>query len=60
MNKFLDKISRWLAHHQLSLNVWKIVFMTFGLYVDRVPTEIEIVMIGTRVKRVEYIKYLRI
>lgn len=60
MINYLDMVSKWLALNQLSLNLDKTVFMTFGNYCDSVPYDISISMNGKLLKRVESCKYLGI
>ena len=60
MNEYLTVVSTWLALNQLSSNVTKTVQITFGIYYDSVPTNINIRIGNKYLKRVENCKYLGI
>lgn len=60
MNIYLNKIQQWLALNELSLNIDKTVFITFGIYCDSVPKEFNVQINGQSLKRVEDCKYLGI
>lgn len=60
MNNYLKLISDWLALNELSLNVDKTVFITFGNYSDSVPLSVNLVINGHSLERVETCKYLGI
>lgn len=58
MNKHLDKVANWLSLNKLSLNIEKTVYMTLGSYVDSLPRDMNIVIRGKKVNRVDHCKYL--
>ena len=58
MNNYLKKVANWLAHNKLSLNIDKIVYITFGIYCDSVPHNIHLRIDNRLLKRVEHCKYL--
>ena len=58
MNQELNKVNNWIASNELSLNVDKAVFITFGCYANSLPNDISIVINGKKIKRVSYTKYL--
>lgn len=60
MNNYLAIISKWLALNKLHLNVAKTVYITFGNYCNSVPPNLNIVINGLNVTRVETCKYLGI
>ena len=60
MNKNLKKVGDWLALNQLSVNVNKTTFMTFGIYKNSVPKNISIKLNNSNIKRVVSTKYLGI
>lgn len=59
MNVLLEKVSKWLAYNELSLNIAKTKFMTFGNCRDSVTVEINI-EIQIKIARAENYKYLGI
>ena len=60
MDNNLMIIDRYLAASRLSLNVGKSVFIAFGNYCNSVPEQIDVVIRGKKLKRVDYCKYLGI
>ena len=60
MNQELNKVNNWIASNELSLNVDKTVFITFGCYANSLPNDISIVINGKKIIRVSYTKYLGI
>lgn len=60
MNNYLKIISEWLALNELSLNIDKTVFMTFGNYCDSVPLHMNLNIDGHNINRVGTCKYLGI
>ena len=58
MNCLLNKINEWLTLNQLSINVDKTIYMTFGPYCDSVPDNLNILIGNVKNKRVVLCKYL--
>lgn len=58
MNNYLYNVSNWLALNKLSLNLDKTVYMTFGSYCTSVPDNLDIIINGKNIQRVESCKYL--
>ena len=58
MNEYLTLVSTWLALNKLSLNVTKTVYITFGIYYDSIPTNMNIRIGNKNLKRVGKSKYL--
>ena len=50
----------WLKVNQLSLNVKKTSFITFGSYRDSIPASLSLYIYGKEIKRVQICKYLGI
>ena len=50
MNQELNKVNSWIAFNELSLNVDKTVFITFGCYANSLPNDISIVINGKKLK----------
>ena len=60
MNETLHIISTWLALNKLPLNTYKTVYIEFGNQVDITPKNLDIYKQGTKINRVESMKYLGI
>lgn len=58
MNKYLEKVNKWLIANQLSLNTS--VFITCSSCADIVTIELNIIINGQKTKRVGFCKYLGI
>ena len=50
MNQKLNKVNNWIASNELSLNVDKTVFITFGCYANSLSNDISIVINGKKIK----------
>ena len=60
MNNYLSTIKNWLDCNHLILNIDKTVFISYGLYVCSVPTNLNITIDNFNLKRVENTKFLGI
>ena len=60
LQRLLNKVNAWLIENALSLNVDKTVRVTFGNYIDSIPTNLEIhryFIENDVLKRVNQVKY---
>ena len=58
MVQYLSLAYKWLNANQLSLNIDKTVFVTYGAYQNSIPLEIDIKIGNFNLKRVNSCKYL--
>ena len=58
MNALLSEVGDWLAFRELSLNVDKSAYVTFGSYKDSIPDCINLRVNGTLLTGVSSIRYL--
>lgn len=58
LTRWLIKLDHWLRENQLSLNIDKTTFITFGSYADSVPVHFQLKINNRELKRVDNCKYV--
>ncbi|CAD6227388.1 GSCOCG00006158001-RA-CDS, partial [Cotesia congregata] len=58
LTEWLKNLDKWLKDNKLTLNVDKSTYITFGSYIDSVPTNFHLFIKDRKLKRVESCKYL--
>ena len=58
MNFYLDKVFKWLTLNKLNLNLSKTVYITFRIYINSIPKNVNIYLNNAELSNVEYTKYL--
>ncbi|XP_074113112.1 uncharacterized protein LOC141536477 isoform X3 [Cotesia typhae] len=60
LTEWLHKIDCWLKGNQLSLNIDKTYYITFGSYIDSVPYKYKLFINNKEINRIDSCKYLGI